>query len=440
MNGKIIETKKGKISGVQMEGHTLFKGIPYAKPPVGELRWRPPQEAEAWDGVYRAERFPNKCMQQGRHNGFYQKEFGEAPEFDVPSSEDCLYLNIWAPDGENLEKLPVAFYIHGGAFMGGHCSEVEFDGAGYCKRGVILVTINYRCNIFGFLAHPWLSAESDKGISGNYGILDQIAALRWVRDNIAAFGGDPDNITIFGQSAGSMSVQTLVSTRLTEGLVSKAILQSAGSYGGGINRDLTLDEAMDIGGQIAGLSSAQSLEALRALPAEAVFELAEKAQELFPMSGGLIFVPNIDGYLLEDGYDRLTEQDQIHKIPYMIGSTEDDLSCREEDIRAGIKSSLYRGCIGWSLKNEENGNAPAYVYFFSRHLPGDDAGAFHSSELWYMFETLQRCWRPMTERDRELSGRMMDFWTAFMKTGNPNGQGDEWKPCTKEDPFVMELN
>lgn len=166
MNDRIIETKQGKVSGVQMGDHILYKGIPYAKPPVGELRWKPPAEPEPWAGVFAADRFPNKCMQMGRHNGFYQKEFGDNAAFEVPSSEDCLYLNIWIPAGVSSEKLPVAFYIHGGAFMGGHCSELEFDGAGYCRRGVILVTINYRCNIFGFLAHPWLSAESEKGVSG----------------------------------------------------------------------------------------------------------------------------------------------------------------------------------------------------------------------------------------------------------------------------------
>lgn len=439
MMGRIIETKQGKVSGVPMGDHILFKGIPYAKPPVGELRWKPPAEPEPWDGVFAADRFPNKCMQMGRHNGFYQKEFGNNAAYEVPSSEDCLYLNIWAPASERAEKLPVAVYIHGGAFMGGHCSEVEFEGAGYCKRGVILVSINYRCNIFGFLAHPWLSAESEKGISGNYGILDQAAALRWVRENIGAFGGDAENVTIFGQSAGSMSVQTLVSSPLARGLVQKAILQSAGSYGGGVNRDLSLTEAMDIGRQVVNLAKVQSLDELRSLSAEAVFALTEKMQELFPMSGGLTFVPNIDGYVLEDGYDRLVEKNEILRIPYMIGSTEDDLTCTAEDIQAGIKSRLYQGCIDWGLKNEENGNVPSYVYYFSHHLPGDGAGAFHSSELWYMFESLDRCWRPMTEQDRELAKRMTDYWTNFMKTGNPNGQREGWKPCTKENPFVMEF-
>ena len=201
----VVTTRKGKIKGCAENGCLVFKGIPYAKPPVGELRWRAPQETESWEGTYEAVRFSDKAVQGDQNVGFYGKEFYADPAYDVGISEDCLYLNIWAPEeavGEDAKAgLPVAFWIHGGAFMSGYGSEQEFDGAAYAKRGVILVTINYRLNIYGFLAHPWLSKESDKGVSGNYGILDQIAALKWVFENIEAFGGEPGNITIFGQSS-----------------------------------------------------------------------------------------------------------------------------------------------------------------------------------------------------------------------------------------------
>lgn len=203
---KLVTTKNGKIEGIQEEGYSVFKGIPYAKAPIGELRWKAPQPLDNWDGVLKADCFKAKSMQEVHEDPFYDKEFYDDPSFSVNISEDSLYLNIWTPADKAEEKLPVAFWIHGGAFMGGYGSEKEFDGEALCKKGVILVTINYRVNIFGFLAHPWLSAENEKGISGNYGTLDQLMALKWVYDNIENFGGDKENITVFGQSAGAMSV------------------------------------------------------------------------------------------------------------------------------------------------------------------------------------------------------------------------------------------
>ena len=211
------KTKYGQVHGVQKDGYTVFRGVPYAKPPVGEKRFCPPEEPACWEGVYKADHFGCVCPQtEHEPDSFYGKEFYLDPEFGMKQSEDCLYLNIWTPANTVDEKLPVAFWIHGGAFMHGFSHESEFDGAAYCERGVILVAINYRLGAFGFLAHPWLSEESGAGRSGNYAILDQIAALKWVKENIAAFGGDPENITVFGQSAGCMSVQTLVSSPLTE--------------------------------------------------------------------------------------------------------------------------------------------------------------------------------------------------------------------------------
>ena len=270
------KTKYGQVHGVQKDGYTVFRGVPYAKPPVGEKRFCPPEEPACWEGVYKADHFGCVCPQtEHEPDSFYGKEFYLDPEFGMNQSEDCLYLNIWTPANTVDEKLPVAFWIHGGAFMHGFSHESEFDGAAYCERGVILVTINYRLGAFGFLAHPWLSEESGVGRSGNYAILDQIAALKWVKENIAAFGGDPENITVFGQSAGCMSVQTLISSPLTENWISKAIFQSAGGYDTGLNRDMPLSEAETIGQEFVELSGAKSLEELRAIPAEKIVELQE---------------------------------------------------------------------------------------------------------------------------------------------------------------------
>ena len=221
----IVQIGQGALKGISMDGYDIFWGIPYAKAPVGELRWRAPQRHEGWEGVYHADHYPNRSMQQEHRDPFYDKEFYDIPERETPFSEDGLYLNIWTPAKEAGEKLPVAFWVHGGAFLGGNGYEKEFDGEAYCRRGVILVTINYRVGPFGFLARPWLSEEDENlggsGVSGNYGILDQIAALKWVRENIVAFGGNPENITVFGQSAGGESVYTLVSSPLTQGMIAE---------------------------------------------------------------------------------------------------------------------------------------------------------------------------------------------------------------------------
>ncbi len=446
---KPVVTKYGSYIGLQKDGYRAYLGIGYAKPPVGDLRFAPPQKPDAFDGIREADHFGNRCM-QGGHDAFYGKEFYSVPEYERPVSEDCLYLNIWTPDdADENAQLPVGFYIHGGAFMGGAGSEMEFDGAAYARRGVILVTINYRCGIFGFLAHPWLAQESEKGLCGNYGILDQIAALTWVRENIRAFGGNPDNITIFGQSAGAMSVQTLCSSPLTEGMFARAILQSGGSYGVGLHSDVPMEEAMQDGAEIMESIRIHSLQELREIPAQQLMEqfdayMGKKIAE----AGGfenvrLPMIPCIDGYVLEQGYYDTIDQGKLHNIPYLLGSNSEDIGCvSKEEQAAGKFGMLYNGVLAWARKEEEvQGNTP-YVYYFTRQMPGDEAGAFHSAELWYVFGTLGRCWRPLTEGDFALSGRMLDCWTNFMKTGNPNAQGEaeEWRKCTAEDPFVMKFD
>ncbi len=438
----MVQTKYGPVEGVRMDGYTVYKGIPYAKPPVGELRFRAPQEPECFEGVFRADTFGNIAPQSLPEEGHpimgrFRKEFYSDPAFLPPMSEDCLYLNIWAPEGAE-EKLPVAFWIHGGGFGGGYGSEMEFDGESYCKKGVILVSINYRVGILGFLAHPWLDGENERGISGNYGILDQIAALNWVYENIAAFGGDPENITVFGQSAGSMSTQVLVSSPLTKGKIAKAILQSGLNCELGFAYTPTLAEEEKIGQMFAESVGATSVKELRSLTVEQIMEGKAKLDaKTWEMGKGIVVVPNVDGYVLTDTVDDVYRKGTMHKIPYMAGCVTDDLGTKPEELAAGDPGDLLKECRSWCIRQEAVENPPAYAYHFSRRLPGDQWGAFHSAELWYTFGTLGRSWRPMEQRDYELSEQMVCRWTNFMKTGSPDGAGLEgWKPCTKKDPFV----
>lgn len=443
----VVETKYGALQSVDGGTTELFWGVPYAAPPVGALRFAPPQPLTAWEGVRLCSTPGPMCMQERpepfrqmgdfkEENPFY-KEFYALEQYHIPMSEDCLYLNIRVPKGGGKD-LPVAFWIHGGAFMGGTGYEQEFDGNALCDQGIILVTINYRCNIFGFFSHPALTQKY--GTSGNYGILDQVAALTWVRENIAAFGGDPDNITAFGQSAGCMSVQTLVSSPLTKGMIRRAILQSGCGYGNTISHDRS-----------QAVAEAEGLELLETFGLTFEELMAKPAEELRDMGGqfigihsqkvgkfDLLFTPVLDGVVLTDGYDAIVDQNMTHDIPYLLGSTENDLTCTPEQIAAGEPSPLYNSCIAWSLRHEELGRNPGWVYFFRRHLPGDEWGAFHSSELWYMFGTLGTCWRPMTDGDFDLSRRMVGYWANFIKTGDPNG-GDlpNWAPCTAAEPYVQ---
>lgn len=452
MSIKTAETKYGILSGTEMNGYTVFRGIPYAKPPVGDLRFEPPQKPEPWEGIRKADRFPARCMQGEMNQGFYGKEFYSDPEFMPECSEDSLYLNIWTPAESDGEGLPVAVWIHGGAFAAGYGSEMEFDGEAFAEKGVILVTINYRLGVLGFLAHPALSQLSEHHVSGNYGILDQIAALHWVKDNIAAFGGDPENITLFGQSAGGMSVQTICTSPLGRGLISKAIIQSGGGYKNPMFSDQRLEEAEKFGEKFARSMGCENAEDLKKVPAEAFVkamdemrdEMFRKMQETGEMpKHSLPMSPIIDGYVLTEGYNEAIEKGDIADIPYILGSTKDDMGremAKPGEYPDDGNGPLYHAAAYFSMKLQEEGRRPAWCYLFERQLPGDDAGAFHSSELWYVFGTYKRCWRPLTEKDAELSGKMVAFWTDFMKNSDPDRGGADWRPCTKEDPFVYRFD
>ena len=352
----VVKVEGGLLQGVPSEDPSVivFKGIPYAAPPVGELRLQPPQDVIPWDGVRECSAFSAIAPQPGNARGtFYGEEFYWMPQPE--QSEDCLYLNIWAPAkavGKKGAALPVAMWIHGGAFVNGYGFEVSMDGDKWAQKDVILVTINYRLG---------------ENAAGNLNILDQIKALEWINKNIAQFGGDPSNVTIFGQSAGGMSVRTLLISPLAKGLFAKAIIQSGGGMG--------LDQLGSI------LTSA----------------------------------PQVDGSVVPEPFDQAVMDGTIADIPIMTGYTSDDLPFfKEESVGAfcALRDSL--------------GTAPVYEYEFTRDLPGEDKdvpdnlpGAFHSAELWYVFGTLGRSWRPFTQEDYALSEEMVSAWTDFCKTGSP---------------------
>jgi para-nitrobenzyl esterase len=432
-----VRIEGGQVEGVagRLPGVAVFKGLPYAAPPTGELRWRAPRPVVPWKGVKKADAFSRIAPQWvPPHGSFYQKEFQYEPD-RIGMSEDCLFLNVWTPAQDASERRPVMLWIHGGAFLGGHGGELEFDGEALAGKGVLLVTINYRVGVLGFLAHPELSAVSETGTSGNYGILDQIAALRWVRDNIASFGGDPSNVTIFGQSAGAMSVQVLIASPLARGLFHRAVLQS----GGGIhalhdNQPLALAERN--GPRVAAAYGVASIAEMRTLCAREIVDNAPRPDLGSKDPGAIQFAPNVDGnVLLEEASDAILHG-APRDIPLLIGMTADDFT-----EGPGMHERLERAIFAWAELQLQQKRIPARLYRFDRRLPGDDAGAFHSSELWYVFGTLDRCWRPFTAADRELSERMVRYWANFARTGDPNGEGlPEWPAYTGASRAMLHLD
>jgi len=428
----VLTIEGGQVRGVptQTPGVTVYRGIPFAAPPVGELRWKEPQPVIPWEGVKVADTWGHPAWQAAHTPGGYTPEFFF--DGDPAFSEDCLYLNVWTPAaGKPGKMLPVTLWIHGGGYSAGWGFEPEMDGEEWARHGGVLVTFNYRLGVLGFLAHPTLSAENEHGVSGNYGMLDQIAALKWVKANIAQFGGDPDRITLMGQSAGAMSVQTLVTSPLSKDLVAGAIIQSGGGLTDGpLLGGTPLAEAETIGKELMEWAGFETLEQMRTASPEEL--LAIPMRYMMEKRQYLRLSPVVDGYAYPETFQEAARAGRIANVPYMIGGTLDDM--------AGLANGIDRFCFA-----REQAGIPAYAYQFARRLPTDGRegvlqGAFHSSELWYMFKTLRFCWRPFVSGDYDLAEQMITFWTNFSATGNPNGTGPEiWTPCTAASPVFMIL-
>lgn len=442
--GNVVKVEGGLVEGVPAEiaGVTVYRGIPYAAPPLGNLRWKAPQPVIPWQGVKKADKFGHPGYQSVHYPGGYTTEWGYGDE--APYSEDCLYLNVWtkAP-GDPSRKLPVALWIHGGGYQEGWGSEPEFDGQEIANKDVALVSINYRLGIFGFMPHPELSAESPHHVSGNYGIQDQIQALRWIRVNIAQFGGDPDNVMIFGQSAGAGSVRTLCASPLTRGLFNKAIIMSGGglstakeSSTPAVFRPITMQQAEQNTKKIMDWAGLTSLEKMRKASTEMLYSLGRIYQAATGDKIGITQFPIVDGYVSTETFDDAAVNGDLPNIPIMIGFTLNDIMRMGEGIGLFCTTMEKQGRIAWA-------------YQFARPLPTDGRsnvleGAFHSSDLWYVFKSLKHnTWRPWTAGDWQLSERMLTAWTNFCKYGNPNGNADpkdkkaEWKPYTKKNPQMM---
>ena len=441
----IVTTKYGKVEGLSQNGCDVFKGIPYAKPPVGPLRFRKPQKPERWEGIRTAEHFGNKSIQLGNpRETFYKKEFYSNPDFDVPISEDCLYLNIWVPQNRR-EKLPVAVYVHGGAFLGGAGSNLPFVCDELAKTGVIVVTVNYRLGALGFLCHPLLGVPGENAAGGNYGLWDQLEAITWVKENIAAFGGDEDNITVFGQSAGAMSLQALAVAPQSEGLFRRMILQSGGGYKNPLGEYRPAEQAETFGEDLlealgihngewreSGEKRQAAIKVLWETPTEELLKALETAlAQAFIQHKGMPYVPVIDGELITDDGNRLIKEGKYLHIPYILGANGDDMTAAEGE-RTPENNPMHAANMAYAQMVDTD----AYVYYFDRKLPGDDAGAFHSAELWYVFGSLKYCWRPLEKADFDLSRKMITYWSNFIKSGDPNsGDSGAWRPCTKADPY-----
>ena len=408
----IVNTPCGAVRGVatDVEGIVAYKGIRYAT----AERFEYPREVTSWEGIYDATEYGN-CAYQPRSfyderempkKVFYYNEFRKGRDFTY--SEDCLFLNIFAPEGE-AKGLPVIVAIHGGGYTGGCGFEKHFDTPVWPKLGAIAVTINYRLGPLGFAVLPELKEEAGK--TGNYALYDQLTALTWVKRNITAFGGDPENITVMGQSAGAMSVQHLCLSPLCEGLIAKAVMCSGGGVSSMIEPKAA-EERYPLWGEVMEKCGAKSLEEFRRIPVE---ELFRAWQSIKVRSMGRGCEPVIDGEIIVGSESKLFREGRQLKIPYMIGTTSHDI----------IPPILFSISRDWAKKQ----STPAYLGFFERGLPGDDKGAWHSSDLWYWFGTLRNGWRPFEDRDRALSDEMAIRLVAFAKNGSPNAQGlTEWLP------------
>jgi len=459
--GPVVDAPAGKLEGISQGALNVFKGIPYTQPPVGTLRWKPPVALPRWEGTKKATAFGPACFQPtARLASVYTADTG-------PMSEDCLFLNVWAP--KDAHNAPVMVWIHGGALTTGASSEALYDGTKWAARGIVLVSINYRLGVLGWLAHPELSAASQLRTSGNYGLLDQIQALHWVHDNIAAFGGDPENVTIAGESSGGLSVMYLMAAPGAHDLFAKAIAQSAYMIStpelrtkrfGGIPQE-------DLGVWLQGKLNAPSLAAMRAMDGAAITNAAAAAG--YPPFG------TVDGQILPRQLVDAFDGGYQAPVPMLVGfnsgeirslrmlspplpanAAEYEKTIRERyldladrflklypssDMQESVWATTRDGLYGWTAERlvatQTRFGLASYLYYFDHGVPAADAAglhAFHASELPYMFGTLDRTpphWpkAPSTQAEAKLSDAMLDYWTSFVRTGHPQAAGEPaWQP------------
>jgi len=472
--GPVVETASGEVRGRVSEGVAAFKGIPYAAPPVGELRWRAPRPAEPWEGVRDALEFGAHCP---------QAPFMDQGTFGAPTDEDCLFLNVWTPEDRGEEPLPVLFWIHGGGFVNGGSAEPRLDGTTLARHGVVLVSVNYRLGRLGFFAHPALTAEdADGGRLANYGIMDQIAALEWVRANIARFGGDPANVTIFGESAGGMSVQHLMTAPAAEGLFARAISQSGmGRVDNRLIPFLPLtapdgEPSAEAYGQafaarkgIEG-TGPEALAALRALPASDVVDgLHMMAKRRAPSAN-----PIRDGVVLPDHFERVYAAGEEHPVPLILGANDADSfymgeslgevlgwfgDLRDEamelyqpdestrPVRFGTLASadllFIEPARNLARMHAANGH-PTFLYRFS-YVPeyerGVRIGAYHSADIQFVFGTMDTVFPDEpTDEDRRASEVVRSYWVEFARTGVPAPEGlPAWPRYDLEDEVLIDF-
>ena len=471
-SGPQVKTASGTVEGKDEGAVRAFLGIPYAAPPVGNLRWKPPAAAASWTGVRKATEFGNHCMQG--------KVYGDMNFRDPGGREDCLFLNVWVPTKPSGAKLPVMVWIYGGGFAAGSTSEARQDGAHLAQQGVIVVSMNYRLGVFGFFVHPELAKESGHNAAGNYGLLDQTAALRWVHDNIAAFGGDPGNVTIFGESAGSFSVSAQMASPLAKGLFQKAIGESGGAFfsGGLAFEPLAAREEKDV--KLVGAKlGVSTLAELRAIPAQKLLDPFAP-----PQAEGFDFDPDVDGYFLPEPVPAIFAAAKQNDVPLLAGWNHDEGSYEVafspqkqtvESLKATAQKEfgdrtaefmkLYPSDTpeqtlrsaedfagdrfiafstwAWLEAQAKTGKQPVYRYRFDLGPPADpkgpQLGAYHSAEIEYVFGQLDSkagvAWLP---EHRALSEEMQKYWANFARSGDPNGPGlPKWPVYSAADGWEM---
>jgi para-nitrobenzyl esterase len=453
-----VKVEEGLLQGISEDGLTVYKGIPFATPPVGDLRWKAPQPAAKWQGVKLVDKFAPGPIQGG----------------NPPSgkSEDCLYLNLWSPAKSSKERIPVLVWIYGGGFGAGATSEATYSGENLAKKGVVLVSIAYRVGILGFMAHPELSAESPNKVSGNYGLLDMIAGLKWIQKNIAAFGGDPKKVTIFGESAGGIAVSMLCASPLAKGLFQGAISQSGGSFGP--PRPTTFP-----GENLKRLSQAESEGVAYAKTAgvSSIKELRKIEADKLPTGRGW---PIIDGHVIPDDQYKLYEAKKYNDVPILVGYNSDEGASfsppkTPEDYVNGVKNrygkfaddlikaypvgtttvpktarDLARDAAfgwhtwSWARLHSKTGKSKVYYYYFDQHpdFPAESPrfgyGSPHGQDVGFVFQHLNPNSQNATNTDGQISEAMATYWTNFAKYGQPNGNGvTEWPAFSDANPVVM---